>query len=166
MKKYFAMSAAVLTIAMASAGAMAAGTTSTTFEARLVIKADCMFNSTAPQALDFGTVPLLDTAIDGTTELAVTCSKTTPYKINLNAGTATGSTVAQRLLKGAGVETVNYNIYKDNAHTQVWGETAADSQAGVGTGAEQKFTLYGQAPVQATPAPDTYVSTLTATLEF
>ncbi|RBL65547.1 spore coat U domain-containing protein, partial [Pseudomonas sp. MWU13-2625] len=38
--------------------------------------------------------------------------------------------------------------------------------AGTGTGAAQSLTVYGQVPAQATPKPDTYQTTVTATVYF
>ena len=37
---------------------------------------------------------------------------------------------------------------------------------GTGTGAAQSITVYGQVPAQATPKPDTYQTTVTATVYF
>ena len=38
--------------------------------------------------------------------------------------------------------------------------------SGTGTGAAQTLTVNGSVPAQATPAPDTYSSTVTATVYF
>ena len=45
--------------------------------------------------------------------------------------------------------------------------TAAFAQtAGTGNGTAQSINVYGQVPAQATPKPDTYQTTVTATVYF
>ena len=58
------------------------------------------------------------------------------YNVGLDAGTVTGSTVASRLM------------------------------AGTGTGSAQSIPVYGQVSAQSTPKPDTYQTTVTATVCF
>lgn len=142
-----------------------AGSKSATFQVTLTVQADC---SIAANPLNFGTTGVIASNIDQTTDLDITCSTGTPYAVALDAGTPTGSTVATRLLANAGATgTVNYNLYQDAARTQVWGQTTGtDTVSGTGTGAAQTLTVYGRVPPQSTPAPDTYLSTVTATVSF
>jgi spore coat protein U-like protein len=61
---------------------------------------------------------------------------------------------------------VQYNLYQTAGGTQ-WGTTqGTDVMAGTGTGQAQVLTVHGEIPVQATPAPDQYKSTITATVYF
>ena len=148
--------------------AMAAGSATATFEARLIIKADCKFTSAVGPALDFGSKGLLDTAISQSTTLEVECSNTTPYSIALNAGSVAGSTTAERLMLGSDAATkIKYQLYQDAAHTVVWGDTKnSDTLDKTGNGIAQSYTVYGNVPVQDTPAPGTYESLVTATITF
>ncbi|WP_408585490.1 Csu type fimbrial protein [Paraburkholderia bannensis] len=152
-------------LACSTAPNLYAASKSATFQVTLTVQADC---SISASPLNFGTTGVIASNIDQATTLSVTCSKGTPYAVALDAGTPTGSTVANRVLANAGATgTVNYNLYQDAARTQVWGQTAGtDTVAGTGNGAAQSLTVYGRVPPQNTPAPDTYLSTVTTTVTF
>ncbi|MBB3255496.1 spore coat protein U-like protein [Paraburkholderia bannensis] len=163
--KAVAMGVAVAGLVGASIPTVYAGSKSATFQVTLTVQADCSINT---NPLNFGSTGVLSSNIDQQTNLNVTCSTGTPYAVALDAGTPTGSTVASRLLANAGATgTVKYNLYQDAARTQVWGQTAGtDTVAGTGTGTAQSIMVYGRVPAQNTPAPDTYQSTVTATVTF
>ena len=152
----------------AQAATYSNGTATATFLVSLTITSSCTVSA---NALAFGSKGLLTTAATGSTTLSVTCSNTTPYNIGLNAGTGTGSTASARLLTGTTTgnttTTVSYKLMQDSALTTNWGTTqGTDTVAGTGTGSAQTVTIYGQVPTQTTPAPDTYQSTVTATVYF
>ena len=142
------------------------GSNNTTFDVTLKIIANCVI-SAAP--LDFGqTQGVLASNVSVNTNLSVTCTNTTPYNVGLNAGTGTGSTTAARVMSGTGANTstVSYNLYQAAGATN-WGNTqGTDTRSGTGSGAAQTLTVYGAIPAQATPQPDTYKSTITATVYF
>lgn len=135
----------------------------------LTITANCTI---AANPLNFGSHGLLSTAFSNTTTVDVTCTNTTPYTVGLSAGTGTGSTQANRLMQGTTTgnttSTVAYQLYQPAPNqTVVWGDTgAADRVGGTGNGSAQPLTVNGTVPAQATPAPDTYSSTVTATVYF
>lgn len=112
---------------------------------------------------------LLNTNITATSSVSVTCSNTVPYNIGLNAGTGAGSTVANRYMDGASAagNKVLFNIYQNAGHSTVWGSSqGVDTLSGIGNGTAQAISVYGQIPIQTTPQPDTYKSTITATVYF
>lgn len=144
------------------------GTNSATFNVTLTLQANC---SITANPLNFGSTGVLSAAINQQTTLSVTCSDTTPYNVGLDAGNVTGSTVASRLLAGTTAgntsTTVAFELYQDAGHTTLWGNTqGTNTEGGTGTGAAQAITVYGQVPAQATPKPDTYQTTVTATVYF
>jgi spore coat protein U-like protein len=157
---------ALLLPVLSGAAVYSNGSKTSTFDVTLKIIADCTIASTA---LDFGqSQGVLATAVNVNTTLNITCTNTTPYNIGLNAGTGTGSTTAARLMSGTGANTstVAFNLYQA-AGTTNWGNTqGTDTKSGVGTGVSQVHTVYGNVPAQATPQPDTYKSTITATVYF
>jgi len=142
------------------------GTKTANFDVTLKIVADCAI---VASALDFGqTQGVLSTAVKVTSNINVTCSNSTPYNVGLSAGTGAGSTGTTRYMSGTGgnVQTVQYNLYQNGTGTQ-WGATqGTDTMAGTGNGTAQTLTVHGEIPVQNTPAPDTYKSTITATVFF
>ncbi|AYY55954.1 spore coat protein U [Burkholderia multivorans] len=144
------------------------GTATATFTVTLTLQPNCTI---AANPLNFGTNGVLATAINQQTTLNVTCTNTTPYNVGLDAGTVTGSSVASRLMAGTSTgnttTTVAFQLYQDAGRTTIWGNTqGTNTVAGTGTGAAQSLTVYGQVPAQATPKPDTYQTTVTATVYF
>ncbi|MBR8161924.1 spore coat U domain-containing protein [Burkholderia vietnamiensis] len=144
------------------------GTATATFTVTLTLQPNCTI---AANPLNFGTNGVLATAINQQTTLNVTCTNTTPYNVGLDAGTVTGSSVASRLMAGTSTgnttTTVGFQLYQDAGRTTIWGNTqGTNTVAGTGTGTAQPITVYGQVPAQATPKPDTYQTTVTATVYF
>ena len=144
------------------------GSATANFNVTLTLQANCGISA---NPLNFGTTGVLSTALNQQTTVAVTCTNTTPYNVGLDAGNVTGSTVATRLLAGTTTgntgTTVSYQLYQDAARTVIWGNSqGVNTVAGTGSGSAQALTVYGQVPNQSTPKPDTYQSTVTATVFF
>lgn len=152
--------------AITGAATYSNGTATSTFNVTLTIIANCTI---AAQPLNFGSSQgVLATAVSANTTVGVTCTNTTPYNLGLNAGTGTGSTTSARTMSGTGanVSTVAFNLFQSAGATN-WGNTqGTDTLPGTGNGALQTLTVYGQVPAQTTPQPDTYKSTITATVYF
>lgn len=142
------------------------GSKSTTFDVTMKIVADCTIGASS---LDFGQAQgVLASAVRVNSTVNVTCSNSTPYNIGLSAGTGAGSSGTTRYLSGTGGNsaTVQFNLYQTSGGAQ-WGNTqGADTVSGTGTGQAQNLIVYGEIPAQATPAPDAYKSTITATVFF
>ena len=142
------------------------GSKTATFDVTLTIIADCII---ATNNLNFGSSQgVLAAAVNTNTTLNVTCTNTTPYNVGLNAGTGTGSTVTSRVMSGTGANTstVSYTL-KQTSGGANWGNTqGTDTVSGTGSGSSQTLTVYGSIPAQATPQPDAYKSTITATVYF
>ena len=160
------VSASFIAAGIASAAVYSNGSKTVNFDVTLTIIADCTI---AANALNFGSSQgVLATSVSANTTVNVTCTNTTPYNIGLNAGTGVGSTTAARLMSGTGgnTSTVAYNLQQTSGGAN-WGNTqGTDTMSGVGTGASQSLTVYGVVPAQATPQPDSYKSTITATVYF
>lgn len=142
------------------------GTGTATFDVSMKIIANCVISASA---LDFGqTQGVLNTAVNVNTSLSVTCTNTTPYNVGLSAGSGTGSTGTTRYMSGTGgnTATVAFNLFQ-TAGATLWGDTqGTNTVGGTGNGNAQPLTVYGQVPAQTTPMPDTYRSTVTATVYF
>ncbi|CAG9192132.1 Sigma-fimbriae tip adhesin [Paraburkholderia tropica] len=155
-------------VPLADAAVYSNGTATATFNVTLTLQANCAISA---NPLAFGTNGVLGTAINQQTTLSVTCTNTTPYNVGLDGGNVTGSTVASRLMAGTATgnttTTVGFQLYQDAGRTTIWGNTqGTNTVAGTGTGSAQTLTVYGQVPAQTTPKPDTYQTTVTATVYF
>jgi spore coat protein U-like protein len=132
----------------------------------MTIQAECKLQSVS-SSLQFGSHGVLDATVDAQASLGVQCTNATPFNVGLSSGAGSGASVASRILTGSASATVTYSVYRDAAHTQVWGVTSGtDTLASTGTGALQNFTIYGQVPVQNTPAPGSYTDTLAVTVTY
>lgn len=152
----------------ANAATYSNGTSTASFNVTLTLQANCIISA---NPLNFGSTGVLSSALNQQTSVAVTCTNTTPYNVGLDAGGVSGSTVSARLMAGTATgntgTTVGFQLYQDAAHATVWGNTqGTDTVAGTGTGTAQTITVYGQVPAQTTPKPDTYQTTVTATVYF
>jgi len=142
------------------------GSKTATFDVTLRIVADCTI---AVGNMDFGqNQGVLNSTVTATSSINVTCTNTTPYNLGLNAGTGTGSSGTTRYLSGTGANTGTVQfMLNQTAGGTPWGNTQGTNTLGsVGTGAQVTHTVYGQILAQNTPAPDTYKSTITATVYF
>lgn len=120
---------------------------------------------TAPTTLDFGTVGVLNTNVDNTSIISVTCTTGATYDIGLNEG-QTGADINSREMVN-GSDTVDYQLYSDAAGGLVWGDVAsAQTVASTGTGTEQQFTVFGRVEPQATPPAATYTDSVTVTVTY
>lgn len=137
-----------------------------TFDVSMKIVADCTIGA---NSLDFGqSQGVITAAVTANTSINVTCTNTTPFNVGLNQGTGTGSSGTTRYMSGTGASagTVKFNLYQSQG-AGLWGNTqGTDTFSGTGSGVQQVLTVYGEIPVQATPAPDSYKSTVTATVYF
>lgn len=156
--------AAIMPFTSAGAAVYAKSKTAT-FDVTMRVVADCTI---AANAIDFGQTGVITAAISGSSTINVTCTNTTPYNVGLDAGTGVGSTGTTRFLNGSGgnTDTVAFNLYRSPG-SGLWGNTqGTDTMAGTGNGNAQQLTVYGEVPVQKAPTPDSYKSTITATIYF
>jgi len=104
--------------------------------------------------------------LNATTTLSVTCTDTTPYDVGLNAGTATGATVTNRMMTGPSGVLMQYFLYSNAARSTNWGNSTGSWVAGTGTGGAQTLTVYGQIPANQKTISGTYTDTITATVNY
>lgn len=160
------LASAALFPIFADAAVYTNGSKSSTFDVTMRIVADCTI---AANGMDFGqNQGVLAATVNAQSSINVTCTNTTPYNVGLNAGTGTGSSGTTRYMSGTGANTgtVQFNLYQAAGSTP-WGNTqGTNTMAGTGNGTQQTLTVYGEIPAQNTPAPDSYKSTITATVYF
>ena len=142
------------------------GSKTTTFDVTMGVVADCTI---ATSAMDFGAARgVLSTALSATSNINVICTNTTPYNLGLNAGTGAGSSGTTRYMSGTGSNTgtVRFHLFQALGTTP-WGDTqGTNTQGGTGNGTQQTLTVFGEIPAQNAPTPDSYKSTITATVYF
>lgn len=165
-RRLIAASLTLIFAVSANAAVYSNGNKSAVFDVTMGLIADCTISAAA---LNFGAGRgVLAAAVTATSDIKVTCTNTTPFNLGLNEGTGTGSSGTTRYMSGTGSNTgtIKFNLYQA-AGGAAWGNTqGTDTRGGTGTGTQQTLTVHGEIPVQDTPAPDTYKSTITATVYF
>jgi len=162
--KFAAAVFGVLTLGLSTSAN--AATANTTFSVTATVQATCSISATG---LSFGTYTGAVNNVSST--ITVTCTNTTPYRVGLDAGLATGATVTTRKMNGSGLaagQTLSYSLSQDSGHTTNWGNTpGTDTPASVnGNGSAQTSTVYGQIPANQFVTPGSYSDTITATVNY
>src|SRR5215208_5828569 len=118
--------------------------------------------------LNVGTASLLNSNVDSTSSVSVTCTSGLAYAVALSQGTTTGGTTTTRLMKHASTaSTVPYKMYSDAARTANWGNSTSDDVNGSGTGSAVNHTVYGRVSAQGfAPQAGSYSDTVTVTITY
>lgn len=150
--------------ASCTSGGTGGGTGTFPFSASATVVAACE-PSFAVQDIDFGTQGLLTANIDTTAAISPQCTNTTPYQIGLGDGLhAIGTT---RRMQSSGGQYVIYELYRDAARSQRWGNTQnVDTVMGAGSGEVQEVTIYSRVSPQSTPPAGDYSDTVTVTIYY
>jgi len=117
-------------------------------------------------------------ALPGTATITVNCVSGVPYRIDIDGGLNNTGT-ADRDMMDVTTHTSNllYNLYKDAAHTNVWGDNGATlcttycgtpptGKTGTGTGVDAVHTVYGYINATTGILQDTHTDTLTVTVNY
>jgi spore coat protein U-like protein len=119
----------------------------------------CTLAITSP--LNFGTYT--GAQIRSTSPYVVACPGQ-PWDIPMDAGTGAGATETQRYLTGPNGVKLGYDIYRDSAYSENWGNTTTTEETGTGN---YNGTIYAQLNANQVAAPGTYTDTVnTSTTHF
>ena len=113
-----------------------------------------------------GTVPL-----DAVSDITVRCvAQAGSYSVSIGPGFS-GNQLLRTMLAG-GTDILNYNLFRDPARTQIWGDgipptfVVIGSRAGVGRPTVNVHSLYGRVFSGQTPNPGNYADNLLVTVLF
>lgn len=140
--------------------AASAGTVTNTLTARIRVDTSCrLFTET----LSFGTVTLANQQVDATATFRLSCGPSVAYSVEIDNGLHYNG--SRRMFAGSGNIYTAYEIYRDAAHTQIWG-SGVNQISGV-TPADGEVTLiaYGHVPDTRKPAR-AYTDRVTVTVNF
>ncbi len=158
---------ALLAIAALAASTVAsAGTATGTFTVQATIASACLVTA---NTLNFGTYSAASaTALTGASTISVNCTSGTPYATALNVGSGGGAFTGRTLLSGT--DTLTFNLFRDAAYTQVWGDGTGSTFTVAGTGSglltANTITVYGQIPISQDKPVGTYSSLITVTISY
>jgi len=161
------LTAGVIAVILAIPRISNAGTATSSIAVSAIIPSTCTINA---GALSFGTYNSNSgTAVAGTSTITVNCNLLAAYTVSLSKGSASAyNPRTMSMTSGGTTYTLNYDIYTDVAHTQIWGDgtSSTNTEAGVGTGLNQTLTAYGQIPAAQAGAVGTFNDTVVATVSF
>lgn len=171
MKKPTLIVAAVLA-ALATSAAIA-DTASSTFKVLITVTKACSVTAGAGSNIDFGSVTSAATALSASSNISVTCSKSTPYNIGLQpSSTAATDTSGAGFMSPivAGPDTIAYQLRSVSATGPIWGNTATPTAvgngvAGTGTGAAQSIPVFATV-ASANVTPGAYADTVTVQVNY
>ena len=161
--RVIAVAAFVVSALSATAGA---GTATGTFTVQATISSACLVSATT---LNFGAYsPASVTALTAASTVSVNCTSGSPYTTALNVGSGGGSFGTRAMLNG--VSSLDFNLYRDAAYSQVWGDGTGSTFTVAGTGSgllvSNNITVYGQVPISQDKPVGTYTSLITVTVSY
>ena len=131
------------------------------------ITSNCAVSTTT---VAFGNIDVtLNTTVDATGAISVTCTNGVAWTAKANAGTGgAGTSLTHRKMTGTGK--MSYDLYTDAARTTKWGDGVTSGTAtfaGTGTGSAQGQTVYGRVRNgQTGVTAGNYSDTVTVTVTY
>lgn len=125
--------------------------------------AECSINVTGA---NFGLYQPFDVVpTDSSGDITINCSPGITYNITLDAGNA--SSFFPRQLS-SGTALLAYNLYVDEARSEVWGDGLGGTytRSGSGTGSTETVRIYGRIPLGQLVAEGIYADTIGVLVEW
>ena len=144
--------------------ACAQTTTPQDLDVSITITNACSVSNVVP--VTFGSHGSLDSEVTAIGSVDVNCTTGLSYDVALDAGDGDGATISDRLMTGPDDATVSYSLFKDELHTEVWGDEEAALLEGTGTGSAVTHTVYGRVGPQATPVAGSYSDTVAVVVSY
>lgn len=90
---------------------------------------------------------LIDSHVDSTTRMTVSCDASSTYSLTLSQGNS--GVYSSRFMK-SGSDQLYYNIYLDPAYSQIWGDGTGGSHNltdAINATASKDYSVYGRIPI-------------------
>jgi spore coat protein U-like protein len=101
---------------------------------------------------------------DATGTIQIDCNPRENIQVTLSKGSS--STYTTRTLKN-GTNALNYNLYRDSARTQIWGDGTGGSSIQSNNNVRTRtYTTYGRAPAAQDASVGAYSDTIIVTVIF
>jgi len=129
----------------------------------------CQWRGTSP--VSFGNYDVFSgTPNDANGSVTLRCNAVNGELVTIDLSAGGSGTYFPRRMTGAGVETLDYNLYRDAARTQIWGN-ATGGTLRYGPTVPQSNTnvlipIYGRIPAGQDKSAGSYTDTITATVNY
>jgi spore coat protein U-like protein len=121
-------------------------------------------------SVNFGNYDIFSAAPrDATGEVNVTCDDDLPFTVKLDEGETSGGSFNPRVMRAAeGNSSIRYNLYRDSARQEIWGDGTGKTfvKTGTGTGIEIPLTVYGRIPARQNVKMGFYSDLINVTVEW
>ncbi|QNP50064.1 Csu type fimbrial protein [Diaphorobacter aerolatus] len=107
-----------------------------------------------------------DTSRNAVANIAVQCTYTTPYKINLTPSNASTNGQGRMALQSGGTDSVPYSLFQNAARTVAWGNQSSSNYSGTGSGLVQNVPVYGLVPANLDATPGNYRDSVQVTVTY
>ncbi|AGU49163.1 spore coat U domain-containing protein [Variovorax paradoxus B4] len=169
MKKISLIAAAILAVTATSAVLAATSPATATFQVLITVNKACSVVAGTASNIDFGAVDSSATSLSASSNISVTCSKTTPYNVGLLPSNS-DTTGAGEMSPASGTDRVAYQLRSVSATGPVWGSTATATDvgngvAGTGTGVAQTIPVFATV-ADANVTPGAYADTVTVQVNY
>ena len=115
--------------------------------------------------------------LDTQADVVVTCTRNggapgTTVEVALGPSTTSGAIATRRLRRLAGVDLLDYNLYRDAARLGVWGQTSGVDTVAKALSVPNKssanvsFTVFGRIPAGQDPSVGSYSDSLLVTISY
>lgn len=154
---------------MTPVSSLRAATVTTTLPVSLTVTAGCSVQATG---INFGSTSGA-TNVTSTGTITVTCLSGTSYTVTLDGGIHSSIANLRTLQSSAvGTTSIVYELYKDAATTQIWGDNGFGNTymqgtgvGGTGTGVGQPLTVFGKI-LNTGNSAGTFTDTVVVTVNF
>jgi spore coat protein U-like protein len=109
----------------------------------------------------------LSTPLDTVAEISATCA--VAYTVKLDPGqNSMGDYHSRQMRSAAGDSTLYYNLYRDAARTEVWGDGIGNTftRSSAGKGRAEALMIYGRIPPRQNVKTGLYTDSITVVLEW
>lgn len=148
---------------LASASPARAGESTASMTVTAEVAANCLISA---NPLDFGSYDPVgahaSVALEGASNLDVTCTDGTDAVIVFDMGTSGGSGRAMQ----NGAHELSYELYSDAGRSIHWGDIEADGVSYTGTGIQEAVYVYGRIAAGQNVPAGTYTDNVIATVTF
>jgi spore coat protein U-like protein len=116
--------------------------------------------------INFGTIGTLDSRIDATGSVTVTCNSGVTYKVSLSRGLSNDVTdPLARVMTGPNGRIV-YGLFSDAGMTSPWGWNLGTEPGGTSVGAARNHPVYARIEPQLRPPSGAYSDTIVVTVDY
>lgn len=124
-----------------------------------------------PRPMQFGQYdPFSPVPLTGLGRIDLKCDEVgLSFRVKLDSGQNAVGFQPRRLNAVTGQEAINYNLYRDSIHSEIWGDGTPPTVIQEGTvsrEAKPTFTIYGRIPAGQNISQGSYTDTVRVTVEW